>query len=125
MSLLEIEESDDTPKVLIDGDKGTFYMGGKLYPEDVIKFFDPILTWLKKFNSQEGKTLDVVFKFEYFNTASTKKIFEILVYFSEIQKKGTSLKIKWMHKFDDEDMLNAGKKFSKMMPNLAFEFEKF
>ena len=48
MEVINIEATDETPKVILDADQGIFEFSGKSLPEDVTVFYDPIIEWLEE-----------------------------------------------------------------------------
>ena len=72
-----------------------------------------ILSWQKE-------KLHFHFKLEYFNTASSKLILDILSKLEEID--GTS--VTWFFHEDDEDMEEAGEEFSDLV-EVPFEFSTY
>jgi hypothetical protein len=66
----------------------------------------------------------VNFKMVYFNTASTKSIFDIMIQFKILAKKGNMLIVNWHFANEDEDMLEAGEGFSKML-RFPFNYIKY
>ena len=132
MDALILEATENTPKVALDHTKDLFEISGESRPEDVRKFFDPILDWLEKFNaylywlgenSSEKKKIVFTFRFEYFNSSSAKYIMDIMTQLAEIQEncKNAQIEVFWTYDEPDEDMLDAGEEF-KNITNLPFQF---
>lgn len=120
MNTLSLEGTEDTPKIILDKDNGIFEISGRSLPEDSAEFFQPVLDWLEAYeNNANGETI-FNFKLEYFNTASSKLILDILSKLEEIE--GTV--IHWYFHEDDEDMEEAGEEFSELV-ELPFEFKTY
>jgi len=115
MGPLIIDKTQDTPEVILDPIGGTFSFSGTSIPENAKKFYEPILIWVETFSKNPGREVFINFRFTYFNTASTKYIFDILYQFKEVAKSGNPLVINWYYHQEDEDMLEAGEGFSKML----------
>jgi hypothetical protein len=120
MQALIIEETDETPNIVLDKEKGTFEVSGRSLPEDSAEFFDPILKWVSDYAKNPNPTTDFVFKLDYSNTASSKFVHEILL----ILEKVKGAKVLWYYHEDDEDMEDAGKEFSEQI-SLPFEFKQY
>jgi hypothetical protein len=60
------------------------------------------------------------FKLEYFNTASSKLILDVLSALEEIE----GVTIDWYFHEDDEDMEEAGEEFSELV-EIPFEFKTY
>jgi hypothetical protein len=117
MKPLVIEATDETARIVLDKEKGVFEITGRSLPEDSAEFFEPVLAWVKEYKSQPNTVTDVVFKLDYFNTASSKFIQDILA-----QLEGVNgVKVSWYYFEDDESMEEAGNEFSEFV-QIPFEF---
>lgn len=120
METLRIEQTDDSPLIILDPVDKQFEISGKSLPEDVLDFYQPVLDWLKAYREKpEGKTVFNL-KLIYFNTASSKMIMDILLLFEEMVEEGYDVLIRWHSHQSDEDMQEAGKEFDEM---IAVPFE--
>lgn len=124
MSYLKIDKTEDTPEVIFDGDNGELFMAGISFPENVERFYTPIMMWLEEYSQNPLDKTNVLFKFEYFNTSSSKKIYDILMLLDIIRKKGKEINIKWLYSDDDEDIRSAGIRYSNMI-DIPFEYESY
>ena len=124
MDSLFIDKTQDTPEVILDPTNGKFSFTGTSIPENSKKFFEPIIKWIEEYNQNPNKETFVNFKMNYFNTASTKYIFDIMVLFKEVAKAGNILVYNWYFHQDDEDMYEAGVGFSKMVRH-PFNYVKY
>jgi hypothetical protein len=75
----------------------------------------PIIKWIREYCENLNKETKLKVHLKYFNTLSSKYIFEILKIFDEISSKNKETAIKWCYDQDDEDMLGAGKEFQSML----------
>ena len=120
METLRIEQSDDSPLVILDQVDSQFEISGKSLPEDVLEFYQPVLDWLNEYKEKpNGKTVFNM-KLVYFNTSSSKMIMDILLIFEEMVEEGYDVLIRWHSHLTDEDMQEAGKEFEEM---IAVPFE--
>jgi len=115
MDVINIQGTDDTPSVVLDKDKGHFEISGRSLPEDVNLFYEPILEWIDKYAEDPNDRTEFNFKLEYFNTASSKVILDILLKFEEIAESGKDVVIKWHYHEDEEDMLEAGEEYADIV----------
>ena len=74
METLIIEATDETPKIVLDQSNMEFELSGRSLPEDVVSFYQPVMDWLEKLESQPIENMEFSFKLDYFNTASSKLI---------------------------------------------------
>lgn len=121
MEIINIKGTEDTPNVVLDKAKGIFELSGRSLPEDVNQFYEPILNWIDSYSSEPNEETVFNFKLEYFNTASSKVILDILLKFEEIFEKGKSIKIKWHYHEEEEDMLEAGEEYADIV-EVPFEY---
>lgn len=120
MNVLNIEGADDTPKIILDKTNGIFEISGRSLPEDSAEFYKPVLEWLGEYAGAANPSTDFMFKLEYFNTASSKLILDILSALENVS--GTT--IHWYYHEDDEDMEEAGQEFSELV-EIPFEFKTY
>jgi hypothetical protein len=120
MEVLTRDGSEDTPKVILDKNNGIFEISGRSLPEDAAEFYQPILDWLTRYESATNSETRFQFKLEYFNTASSKLILDILSKLEDIE--GTV--VHWYFHEDDEDMEEAGEEFSELV-EIPFEFKTY
>ena len=118
MNNLNLEETQDTPKVTFNAGEGIFELSGRSLPEDSIEFFAPILNWIKEYAKSPNPTTVVVYKLEYFNTASSKLILDML----QTLKTIPGIKIVWYYYEDDEEISDAGREFAEQI-DIPFEFK--
>lgn len=115
METLKIDPTDETPKVILDAAGNTFELSGKSLPEDVTSFYNPLLEWLEAYSNNPNDLTKVVIKLDYFNTASSKMILDILLKLEEIQEGGKEVLVSWHFREDDEDMQEAGEEYSEIV----------
>jgi len=120
MEILNLEGTEDTPKIMLDKKNGIFEISGRSLPEDSAEFYRPVLEWLEKYASEANPATEFVFKLEYFNTASSKLILDVLSALEDIK----GIKILWYFHEDDEDMEEAGEEFSELV-EIPFEFKTY
>lgn len=120
MDVINYESTEDTPKIILDRNNGIFEISGRSLPEDAAEFYEPILEWLGEYGSNPNPETVFIFKLEYFNTASSKLILDIL---SKIENIPNTT-IMWYFHEDDEDMEEAGTEFSDLV-EIPFEFKPY
>lgn len=124
MNPLRIAETSYTPEVNLDKDRSRFEFYGKSYPEDPKEFFLPIINWFNEYVKKPSRETNIIFKLDYFNTASSKKIVDILNILKEVHKQRKSIVIHWYYRADDDDMFEAGETFSEIV-NLPFKLNPY
>ncbi|MBN2669640.1 MAG: DUF1987 domain-containing protein [Bacteroidales bacterium] len=115
MDVIKIQGTDDTPTVILDVENEIFQISGRSMPEDVGAFYDPVLDWLDNFADSSNDKMTFGFKLEYFNTASSKLILDILLKLEEMFENGKEILVKWYYPEDDEDMEEAGEEYADIV----------
>lgn len=113
-----IAETGDTLRIELNAEKGIFLLQGKSLPENAHQFFEPVIKWFIMYRAEAKPETNLICKIEYFNTASSKKILEILDLLKLITGKVT---VEWHYLADDDDMLDIGKEYCEMT-KLPFSF---
>jgi len=121
---LIIEETQDSPKIVLDKTKGIFEVSGRSLPENAVKFYTPVLQWMEEYINSPNQTTHFEFKLDYFNSASTKKIFEIITLLEKINQKKHPVTVIWYHTKDDELIRNRGLEIKEMI-DVAFEIRTY
>jgi hypothetical protein len=117
MQIINLEGTEDTPKIILDKSNGIFEVSGRSLPEDSAEFYQPVLDWIDDYKANPNGSTEFVFKLEYFNTASSKLILDLLSQLEDI----SGVTVHWYYHEDDEDMQEAGEEFSELV-EVPFEF---
>ncbi len=120
MERVTLNGTPATPSVVLDSDSGTLEFSGRSLPEDTLTFYRPILNWIDDYLHLNKGHTDISIKLEYFNTATSKVILNML---SRFEKTG-NVNVHWFHYEEDEDMLESGKEFQELV-KLPFHFHTF
>ena len=125
MDIFKSELTNNTPLVLLDHNKNLMEFEGDSRPEDVQKFYRPIIEWLENYekhlssvkdNTSRKITTTCNFKFEYFNSSSVKYVMDIILKLGEITtSNGVLLVLNWYYDEQDEDMKESGEEFEDML----------
>ena len=115
MEILKRTGTEDTPEIILDADNKVMEISGRSLPEDVATFYEPIVSWLEEYAKDPDEETVFSFKLDYFNTASSKVILDILVIFEEMIEEGNPVKVLWFYDQEDEDMMAAGLEYSDMV----------
>jgi hypothetical protein len=115
MNTINLEAKSDTPKIIFDPENEIFEISGRSLPEDATVFYDPILEWLKEYSKNPLSKTIIQFKLNYFNTASSKMLLDILLIFEDMKEDGKDVLVKWFYPTDDEDMQEAGEEYDEIV----------
>lgn len=134
MKRLNIEQTNTSPYVCFDSEAGTFEMSGYSRPEDVSRFYTPIIQWLQDYSEElierkergdkEINATKFFFKMIYFNSSSAKFICDIIILLNEIKMAGFDVNVLWMYEDGDTEMCEAGEELSHMA-DMEFTFKHY
>src|ERR1700752_701837 len=113
---LKIIGTEDTLEVSFNIENNEFEISGRSLPEDVATFYKPVFDWLTHFGNRHAIKAIFKFKLEYFNTASSKIILDILMKLEElVQSNKYSITVEWHYSEADDDMLEAGEEYAELV----------
>jgi hypothetical protein len=119
-----IDAGNDHPRVVMDKVNNKFELTGKSLPEDVNDFYDPIVQWLREYAKNPNPETVFVMNLEYYNSASVRKIVDMLVVLEGMHKAGHKVKVVWYFEESDEMMGENGEDF-KHTVNIPFEIKSY
>lgn len=115
MEKLIVRPTRITPLIYFDPNRGLLELRGKSSPENSIQFYSNLIRDLEEFGRNGKQNLIANFKFEYFNTSSSKCLFDIFRKLNIVKENGFELSINWYYEEDDEDMLEAGEDYADLL----------
>ena len=121
MKRIESEPTRVTPFISFDPDEGILEMRGRSSPENAIQFYTELIQSLTDFADSNYPELVASFAFEYFNTSTSKCLFDIFKRLVKVRNNGKDLYINWFYEEEDEDMMEAGEDYSDLL-DLEFNF---
>jgi len=93
------------PDVNFNVDTGVCSIEGESFMENAKEFYEPINEWLIEFNKENPKTkITLKIELSYYNTSSSKAIFELFYILQKFQDKGSDVEIYWFYNQDDKEM---------------------
>jgi len=120
MNNLTIEPTSSTPAVQFRED-GRLLIEGRSLPENVMKFYTPLIEWASKLTIQVVK-MDI--NLEYLNSASSKKLLELLKAF-DTNSHITTFIVNWHYEADDDDSLESGQIFEDLLVKAQFRYHDY
>lgn len=116
MEKLFIAKTDDTPEIDFNPETKEMKMEGRSLPEDVTTFYQPVLDWLDELEETPSGPYKFIVNLEYFNTASSKLILDILMRLEDIHTGGSNeIEIIWNFDERDTDMEEAAEEYSELV----------
>lgn len=122
MKAIKIKPTRTTPAVLLDPSRGVLKMVGRSTPENSIDFYYPINSMLK--DNVTSRKFEVRIKLEYFNTSSSKCLYDLFKSIKALGIKGIQVYVHWYYQPEDEDMLEVGEDYSDML-DMPFSFIEY
>ena len=120
MNNLIVESTINTPTIKF-GTDGRLLMEGRSLPENVAKFYQPLVNWAAMLSAEVVK-MDI--NLEYINSASAKKILELL----KVLDANNNIKefiVIWHYEKDDEDVLENGQIFEELLRKAVFRYQEY
>lgn len=109
------------PTISYDSETNELEISGNSFPENADSIYFPVLNWLNELDIENINKLILRISLKYYNTASSKKLFEIVKKVNYFWKKGLKTAIHWEYFSDDEDMFESGRYYSELV-EVPFHF---
>jgi hypothetical protein len=120
---VKIPSTQRTPEILLDrtGTEGTIQFVGRSLPDDARGFYNPLLVWIDEYYSNPLPRTYIRFKLEYFNTASSKMLLQMIKKLEKLERENKDVVIEWCYMEDDDDILESGQTI-KELTSIPFKF---
>ena len=123
MESLLIEKTPATPEIRFSAQTGVLQIKGESYPENVAKFYTPVINWLKDYLDEAGGAMIVEFSITYFNSSSSKIFMTILEMLEKGYDQGRQIIVKWCCDPENETAIECGEEFKEDLHRLPFFVE--
>lgn len=110
-----VEPSQSTPYVSVNSQEGVVAIEWKSFPENALKFYLPIIERVYKTFRSHGGEIRFDMSLKYFNTSSSKCLFNFLKMLKALEQKGNKILVNWYYEEDDEDMLENGEDYAEIL----------
>jgi hypothetical protein len=120
MEDLYIRASNDSPEVDFKYTFNQLTISGEAYPEDAGRFFYPIIMGLVDFLKVNTKPINFNFKLTYFNSASTKMLFNIFQLLNEHSAHQQTVTLNWIYDEEDDTIKDFGDDIAEEFPSIDF-----
>ena len=108
MEVLRYKSTSQYPEIILDKGTGTFEFSGNSLPEDAKAFYEPILQWWDAYILDPNPETVIKFKMIYYNTPSSKLIFQVFKKIEKLASIGNKVKVIWKYNDEDIDIKEAG-----------------
>jgi hypothetical protein len=121
MDNLSIKKTQNTLEVNFNSGSGVCRLTGSSYPENSIKFFKPLIDWIKEYGEKGKGGITLELRVTYINTSSTKCILDIFELLEAFHKKRGNIKIKWYYLKNEDDLRETGEELTEHI-NIPVDF---
>lgn len=121
MENLRLESTKYTPEVNLNAENASLHFIGKSFPENTADFYRPIKEWLRTYFATEPSNTSVTFQIPYFNSSSSRELYEIFDIFQDASDKELGLNITWEYKENNETAEEIGEEFQEDFEDLNIE----
>lgn len=121
MDNLYIAPTPSSPEVDFQFATHTLSLRGESYPENAAAFYGDIIARLKDYLAQQsGQRIEVHIALAYFNSSSTKMLFNLIDALNEAVEAGNPVALHWYYDEEDDTILEFGQELSDDFPDLEF-----
>ncbi len=104
MENLHITETFRTPEVDFDVETGNFLISGRSIPENPKEFYKSIFDYLAEYFRHPAHKTILTIRFDYFNSASARVLYELLKRFDVFYSHGNHFLLRWV--MEEESFLD-------------------
>jgi hypothetical protein len=109
MDNLYIAATTTSPEVDFQFDQNVLTFRGESYPENAAAFFAPVIERLRAYLASCDKTvITVEVTLTYFNSSSTKMLFNVFDALNQAASSGNTVLVRWYRDAEDETILEFG-----------------
>ena len=105
------EATPKTPEINFYSDKGFLEIKGQSLPVNAFEFYQPLFVAVNEYLKKPQSHTEILIQLHYFNTSSSKLLFQLLHLFENLNEMGKQAHITWAVEQDDPDMIEAGETF--------------
>ncbi|PIE89766.1 MAG: hypothetical protein CR997_09430 [Acidobacteria bacterium] len=126
MNNLSIEATKYTPRIHFQADKHHLIIEGESYPENTIAFYQEVFDWLETYlETYAEEPLTVRIKISYFNSSSSKALFDLFDMLDQSAEQGKKISVSWLYAEGDDIAQEYGEDFQMDLESLDFELIEF
>jgi len=118
MENLNIESTAYTPEINFNANDNNLNIIGKSTPENTFEFFEPVKSWLNSYFEKEQECT-VTFNVPYFNSSSSRVMYDLFDIFSDAASNGSTLTINWEYSENNENAEESGEEFKEDFDDLT------
>ena len=121
MENLYIAPTPSSPEVDFKFKQHRLSLRGESYPENAAAFYGDIIAKLRAYLASCAKqNIEFHIALAYFNSSSTKMLFNMAEALSNAADAGNKVTVHWLHDEEDETMLEFGQELADDFPSIDF-----
>jgi len=124
MESIYTNKTKKTPLINLNFEENTFQIQGPSFSEDIAEIYVPVFDWIESEIPKLNQELECELYFTVLNSASHKKIFQMLIKLDKFYSEGKNIKVKWCYDEDDEDIMEMGEDLIELV-NIPFELHSY
>ncbi len=125
MSDLVIKPTKSTPAVEFLAAEGRLLIQGESYPEHAVKFYEPVLQWIREYLASMAAPLRLTMDIVYFNSSSSKILMNLFDLLEEAAAGGRDVRVVWRHHEENESAQECGEEFREETRHMRFELQPY
>ena len=126
MENLIIEATKSSPQIRFDSETRILELQGESYPENAIKFYEPVLKWIEHYLADVPER-EVILNMEilYFNSSTSKVFMNLFDMLDSAAGQGRPVTINWRFHEENEIAGECGEEFMEELDNIDFNLVEF
>lgn len=121
MDTMFIAPTATSPEVDFRFAEDELWLKGESFPENAAAFYLPVIESLRAYLDQRRDArIRVHVALAYFNSSSTKMLFNLIEALSDAAAQGNEVAVRWYHDEEDDTILEFGQELSEDFPALHF-----
>jgi len=117
MENLKISATKYTPEIDFNFESNSLKIVGKSTPENTFEFFEPVKNWLNSYFEAPKETV-ITFNVPYFNSSSSRIMYDLFDIFLNAQESGSTITINWEYGENNENGEESGEEFQEDFEDL-------
>lgn len=120
MKKLEVAKTISTPHMLIDAENNYLMLSGESFPENIINFYEPLLTWLESYLKTDFPSFTFDCYLVYFNSSTSKLLMNILGAMNDAAALGKTVIVNWHSSKENDVIIECGEEFGEDFSEMQF-----
>lgn len=121
MQNLDVGETISTPLIHFDATTGILEIQGESYPENVSKFYAPVIDWIRAYLLDSNHDCVLKMNVPYFNSSSSKVFLILFDLLEQNVQNGKRIHVKWICAQENEMAIECGEEFKEDLTELPFD----